>query len=190
MTALYWLRRERNQWKVIALLWLIILTTPFLFREAGRLFLPASLWYELRLVEVTDSVTRTGERIINVDREIYRPFYGQWTTTEELLTIDGFTTVRRCQGEANYRPDKALPDPVTLEWWTDLKTPEALARGEAPSCEFFRPFNFQNTLPDGSYRLCTTVLVRTENYGSKREQLCSDVYRNPIPEPRIIIREF
>lgn len=108
------------------------------------LFWPASYWYELEQVRVTDSYTALSERIVDVDRSIHRPFYGQWRVEEQLRTPKGWVTIQICEGDAEYRPDKALPEPVTLNWW------------KGDNCRFEAPFT---ELKRGEYRLLTTVDV-------------------------------
>ncbi len=184
-----WLLLESNWWKVIALLWVIILTSPFLLRQAAGI-LPASIWYELHRVEVTDEFDADGGRILSIDRDIHKVFKGNWSTTEEILLEynGGFTTVRKCIGEATYRPDKELPEPVTLDWWIDRKTFDQIQQGAPQNCEYFYPWNVRGfnaingRLPEGTYRLCTNVTIKTK-YGDKYARRCSDVYHVPATTP-------
>ncbi len=175
-----WLLLERNWWKVIFLLWFILTTSPFILRSMAAL-LPGSLWYELHKVEITDEFTPEGGRILNIDREIHQVFEGAWTTTEELLgESGGFTTVRRCVGTATYRPDKELPEPVTLEWWIGLKTENQIEDGAKQNCIYMWPWSMRGfdartgEVPGGVYRLCTSITVQSK-YGNKFVRRCSDV---------------
>lgn len=120
---------------------------------------PASWWYTLQSVLVTDEYTSTGARIIEVDRTIRRPFFGRWTVEEQLRRPDGFyTTVQECRGYARYRTDKAPPDPATLSWWKGSR------------CAYVGGFD---ALPSGTYRLCTFVTVRPAFFPEKKVERCS-----------------
>lgn len=177
-----WLNREANWWKIVALFWLFIILFPVTFGNMGRL-IPATFYYDLKRVEVTNDVTPEGERIMSVDRTIRRNFYGEWHTSEEILTSGGFSEVRNCNGSKFYRTDKALPKPVTLEWWIGLKTDNELQNGIFQNCALVPPFNKGSIMPVGKYRICTTVRVFTNSYGVKDEHECSDLYDVPNPVP-------
>jgi hypothetical protein len=84
---------------------------------------PASWWYSVRSVVVLDSVVG-ADVLMHVEREIHRPFVGAWSVLVRRLTVDGkWEIICDAQGRSNYRPDAALPDPLTLEWWTAGQCP-------------------------------------------------------------------
>lgn len=138
--------------------WLIIL-----------LLLPAvpdSAWYSLNSIEITNEYDENGHRIMEVDRDIRRNFKGLWEVEEQIL-VDAekglYTTVRICYGEANYRVDKSLPDPVTQEWW----------RYGENNCKWVSPVHKK---VKGQYRDCTFVRIKTKYFGEKSAEACSNRY--------------
>lgn len=140
-------------WGAVAMLALI----------AAAIWWPASWWYSLDSVLVTDEYIATGARIIEVDRTIRRPFVGRWTVEEQLKRQDGlYTTVQECRGYARYSPDKAPPDPATTAWW------------KGNQCSFVGGFD---SLPAGMYRLCTFVTIRPAYFPAKQVERCSPDFK-------------
>lgn len=149
---------ETSFFYLISVGWLvIILLLPLV---------PASLWYSLNSIEITDQYDENGHRIIQVDREIHRDFKGFWEVEEQIL-VDAekglYTTVRVCYGEANYKADKSLPDPTTQEWW----------RYGEDNCAWLTPIHEK---VKGQYRDCTFVRIKTKFFGEKRVETCSNRY--------------
>jgi hypothetical protein len=99
--------------------WSGTLATALIFAAYLTLtYWPASWWYSVRSVVVLDSVVG-ADVLMRVDRAIHRPFVGQWSVLVRRLNADGaWEIVCDAQGRSNYRPDAALPSPLTLEWWT------------------------------------------------------------------------
>lgn len=116
--------------------WLLVIPVYMLW--------PASYWYELRKVYVTDTYTELGERIIEVDRSINEDFRGEWRVEEQLRVGEGWVTFQVCEGSAEYRQDKTPPEPTTLSWW------------KGNNCQFEAPFT---ELKAGEYRLLTQVEI-------------------------------
>lgn len=122
------------------------------------IFWPASWWYSLDAVVVTDQYTATGQRIIDIDRTIRRPFLGNWTVEEQIKLSNGlYATVQECHGVARYRTDKAPPEPITLDWW------------KGTACTY----TSGSSLIPGVYRLCTFVKIMPDAAPPKRVERCS-----------------
>lgn len=85
---------------------------------------PVGYWMSVERVAAFDGVAG-AEVIMEVDRVIHRPFRAEWSVL--VRAYEGAAWVVWCtaHGAGDYRPDAALPDPLTLEWWTDgeCKTP-------------------------------------------------------------------
>lgn len=125
-------------------------------------FWPASYWYELNDVYVTENRTLEGLRVMIVDREIHRNFNGTWRVEEQILNADGrWRTLQKCVGESYYRSDKSLPDPLTVAWW------------KGDNCRFLLP---DIELIPGTYRLCTWVTVHPYMFPTKTVDRCSNTY--------------
>lgn len=78
----------------------------------------ADHWAEFRSMVVADAPL--GDPIImEVDRIIHRPTFGEWHVVIRKQTRAGWSTFCTASGESDYSPDAALPDPLTLEWWTE-----------------------------------------------------------------------
>lgn len=107
--------------------------------------IPASNYYELRSVEIHDTVVGRSPTMI-VDRTIHRQFEGR--PVVEVLRVNGstFEAWWQCNpnisGERTYYPDRTLPDPLTLDWWMII------------------PPN-RCTLAPGQYKTTTTIHIRT-----------------------------
>lgn len=121
---------------------------------------PASWWYSLNSVIVTNEYVG-NKRLIQVDREIHRAFFGQWYVETQIKLAAGYATVQRCAGQDWYRPDKSMPDHVTIDWW--MGTNCTLAGGF-------------DSVPVGEYRLCTWVVINTDYFPDKVVHRCSPDY--------------
>jgi hypothetical protein len=118
-----------------------------------------SHWYVLQSVTIPDALF--GQPVaVHVDREIRRPFLGQYTVT----VLDVATGQTICTGGArtNYDPERALPPQVTLDWWTD---------GAEPPCE--------GALYPGEFRLttCVEILHAVPLVGPRRSCAPSNIFR-------------
>lgn len=120
---------------------------------------PASWWYSLDSVLVTDQYTPTGRRVIEIDRTIRRPFTGEWTVEEQIKLSNGlYATIQECHGTARYRPDKGPIEPATLAWW------------KGNDCTYTGGVD---RLIPGSYRICTFVKIKPDWFPQKRVERCS-----------------
>lgn len=83
------------------------------------------------------TATRSGDTAtLEVDRQIKHPIHMAFNVRIQSLGEKGwYETCAMQAGPILYQPDAALPEPVTLDWWT---------WGECP------------TLPEGKARIVTT----------------------------------
>lgn len=101
-----------NSWKVFvvaALCWCV---------WAAITFWPVSRWLEVPSVRVADTQLPQPVLMI-VDRRIRSEFRGQWTVEIRRQLSGAWVLACTASGAAWYRPSSALPDPLTLDWWTD-----------------------------------------------------------------------
>jgi hypothetical protein len=94
---------------------------------------PASFWFEVDQMEVTDGYP--GENLVIFDREIDRAFHGSYhveirDVSREIICTGGDTL--------QYVPESTLPERITLDWWSN------------GGC---------NELPPGVYTLSTTWVI-------------------------------
>ena len=98
----------------VAAAWLVVY-----FIGRGTIFLwPSSFWLDVRRVAVFDSIAG-AEIIMEVDREIHRNFIADWSVNVRRWVGGHWTLICTARGTSDYRPEAALPDPLTLSWWTD-----------------------------------------------------------------------
>ena len=86
---------------------------------ALQVFPAASFYYEARSMIVPD-LPHGADVVMLVDREVKRPVYGRWTVT--VRRYEGGGWVMACapaRGSSDYSPQASLPDPLTLDWWTE-----------------------------------------------------------------------
>lgn len=153
--------------------WLMIsiLGWIFLFWYSS---IPAETWYDLRSVSVTDiyeDPEDPSSRKLIVSRSINRPFRGWYEVEEQLhVTEDTWLTTASCKNKSpvNYRSDAALPEHLTVGWWT---------WGE---CESY-PRVFIDNPDSKTYRLCTWVSIEViPDFQFLRKTLgpvCSNTYK-------------
>lgn len=83
---------------------------------------PAAYWYELRHLHVDDA--RVGEPVLmRVDRQIHKHFVGEFGVIVRKRKPDGWMVVCNGSGGGDYRPDAILPEPLTLDWWSNRACP-------------------------------------------------------------------
>lgn len=115
---------------------------------------PASTWFEVKHIYVLPAV-EGSPIVINVERLIHKPFYGQWTSTIKEITGYGVAVACTSTGNSDYRPETVLPKPVTLDWWT---------------------FPIQCNLKPGQYRIDTVWTFTPPNYPEKSVRHDSNVF--------------
>jgi len=103
---------------------------------------PSSWWMDVRRVLVFDGIAG-AEIVMSVDREINRPFIADWAVAVRRQADRGWVVHCAATGQSRYNVDSVLPDPLTLDWWTDGK------------CQ-------KITIP-GQYRISTIWTIRGEN---------------------------
>ena len=105
---------DSNKVFVLALVWLTLLLVVH--------FWPASSWLEVRKVVVGPA--RAGEPVpMIVDREVNRPFLGEWTVTIRKWSEGGPVIYCTATGTTQYSTAADLPRDLTLDWWTDGRCP-------------------------------------------------------------------
>lgn len=115
---------------------------------------PGSWWFDVRRVVVFDAPAGV-EILMEVDRVIHRDFVADWSAIVRRWTDGGWTVECVGRGKSNYVPGAALPDPLTLAWWTD---------GACP------------TLPPGRYFVSTIWTIRGGGLPDKVVQVASNVF--------------
>jgi hypothetical protein len=85
----------------------------------ARAAFPTDWWFDARSMAVQD-VASGAPVVLSVDRIIRRPFVGQWSVNVRRATDSGgWEIICAATGGGSYRPDAALPEPLTLDWWTN-----------------------------------------------------------------------
>jgi len=87
---------------------------------------PASWWLDVSRVKVFDSEVGQPVRM-EADREIRRPFSGEWSAIVRRKRGAHWIVACPSFGMGDYRMDAELPEPLTLEWWTDGACPALTA---------------------------------------------------------------
>lgn len=111
----------------------------------GRAALPASWWFEVTKIEVSDGTTEDACVAMDVDRVINREFAADWLVTIMRENKDGtFSTFRTFPwGWNDYDMGASLPDDLNICWWTYNK-------------KLGVPYDEHAVfLPEGNYRLRT-----------------------------------
>lgn len=98
-----------------ALFWLAVGYLTFRVTAAAW---PSSWWLDVDRVAVFDSIAG-ADVILEVDRTIHRSFVADWSVVVRSYEEGAWTVWCTARGTSDYRPDAALPDPLTLSWWTD-----------------------------------------------------------------------
>jgi hypothetical protein len=86
--------------------------------SAVERFTPASKWLEVRSVQVENTIVGVAP-VMHVDREIKQSFVARWSVNVDKLNALGrFVQDCSANGGSHYEPDKDLPNPLFLDWWT------------------------------------------------------------------------
>lgn len=103
--------------------WVLLLGLPVLAYWLTYALPPASHW--LRAGPILAFDAPVGSHVVlEIDREIRRPFTAQWRVlVRRFEPSQGWVVVCAASGGGDYRPDAALPQPLTLDWWTDGQCP-------------------------------------------------------------------
>lgn len=79
-----------------------------------------SQFFEVHQLYIPDMPAGENPAIL-YDRAIKTSFHGTWVAEVQMIQGSGFYSVCRGKGESNYSPQKALPDPLTLDWFMGTK---------------------------------------------------------------------
>lgn len=118
------------------------------------MLLPASYWFTVKSVHVSDSVAASSP-LMKVDRIIRREFDADWNAEVEREVQGRFLLVCQGRGHNTYSPDNALPDHLDLNWWTYPKR-----------CD----------LAPGRYRVTTSWKIRPDRLSPRRVQAISNTF--------------
>lgn len=101
---------------------------------------PASYWLDVQAIVVRSA--QVGQPLsMVVDREVRRPFLGNWHVTIRQWDGAGWLTWCNASGKSNYRKDARYPKDLALQWWTD---------GQC------------HPLPPGRYKVTTAWTIQNE----------------------------
>lgn len=137
--------------------WFVLVTGcwAILFWFSGfAQLMPASHWFRVDRVEVRDAPAMTPPPMV-VERQILRPFRATWVVTVMREGSSGFYTFCTARGENDYLPDNALPDSMTLDWWT---------------------WPHQCHLPPGRYMVNTVWSLHPAGYPTKEVRIRSNAF--------------
>lgn len=79
---------------------------------------PSSWWLTVRHVIAFDGPA-TAPVVMDVNRTIQRAFIADWSVLIRRWNGARWVVYCAANGGGEYRPDADLPDPVTLDWWTN-----------------------------------------------------------------------
>lgn len=123
--------------------------------QEWRSWVPPEFWFEVRSVEIADTVVGTSPRM-DLDRVIRRPFSARWiVTVMREGPGGGFYTSCTAVGSHDYRPENALPPDLDLDWWTWPRV-----------CD----------LPVGTYRVHAAWFLRVDSWPPKSVRTQSNVF--------------
>ncbi len=145
-------RMKDRHWLLALLVgWLLLVGAP-----KWPNFFPASHWFEVRSISVSDSVVGVAPGM-SVDRVIHRPFQADWIATVMRVEAGGGnSTLCTARGGNDYRPTASLPANLNLDWWTWPR-----------KCD----------LPPGEYRLKTLWVLRLPEGATKEVRVMSDTFK-------------
>lgn len=80
--------------------------------------MPAAWWMDVGSVDVVGVDAPDGCLPMEVEREINREFFAEWTVTIMRQNGGGgYYTYQTFRGANDYRPENNLPDDLNLCWW-------------------------------------------------------------------------
>ncbi|MCG6115127.1 MAG: hypothetical protein MEQ84_07995 [Mesorhizobium sp.] len=150
-------RATRQCFRMSELRWFVFVTgcwaILFWFAGFAQLF-PASHWFRVDRVEVMGAEAFTPPPMV-VERQIRRPFRGEWIVTVMRRSAFGFHVHCTARGESDYRPENVLPEELTLDWWT---------------------WPTQCQLPPGSYYVNAIWTIHPPGYPAKEVRTTSNIF--------------
>jgi hypothetical protein len=75
-------------------------------------------WLRVNSVEVAHTTANVSPPMV-VNRSIVRPFLAGWSVIIRRQETAGWIVACAAHGGGDYRVDAALPENLTLDWWTD-----------------------------------------------------------------------
>lgn len=134
--------------------WDQLLKVMFIVLIAGAMW-PASYWFEVDHISVPNA--KVGKPIVmEVQRSIHRPFSADWHVVVRRRTTAGSWVITcAADGSTDYLPEASLPQPTTLDWWTN---------GRCPS------------LTPGTFRIHTTWQLEPQYVPTKRVTAVSNIF--------------
>jgi len=104
------------------------LVSSWIFTWAA--FLCVGAWWALHVLPRAEHWVQFGNMVVadvplgdsvimDVDRIIRRAAFGEWTVVLRRQQASGWNVHCTAEGQGDYFPGAALPDPLTLEWWTE-----------------------------------------------------------------------
>lgn len=128
----------------------------------AQLSWPTSWWMSVSDVHASETelprpVAMTADRIIR------RPFHGLWIVEVRRQTEGTWVLTCAASGRAWYRPASALPQNLTLAWWSNNQ------------CSATEP---------GTYRIDTTWTITPEWLSDRRFSVQSNAFRVYDPAPQ------
>ncbi len=101
---------------------MFLIMAVWLIAYLGVHLWPASFWFEVRTVQVQETLENTPILMV-VDREIKRPFVAEWVATVRRVSPTKLEPFCSGSGRNDYSPVQDMPEVPTLEWWTGGKCP-------------------------------------------------------------------
>lgn len=146
-----WLKMPRvvknNVVLILATIWLSVWSVSHVW--------PPSWWLTVRHVIAFDTPVKS-QVVMSVDRTIHRPFLADWSVIVRQWNGHNWVVWCAANGGGEYRPDAALPDPVTLAWWSNGRC---------------------TTPPEGQYLIATVWTIRGGMLPDKVVRSESNVFR-------------
>ena len=103
--------------------WAGLIGVPVLAYWFAYVLPPASWWLRAGPILAFDAPAG-AHVVLEIDREIRRHFTAEWRVLVRRHEMTrGWVVVCTASGGGNYRPDAILPQPLTLDWWTDGQCP-------------------------------------------------------------------
>jgi hypothetical protein len=104
--------------------WIIILCAGYLVVNPMKVvdLIPASEWLEVDSIFVYNGPPDTDYVLMDVDRDIKRPFAADWIVELEAKRGNRYALVCARRGSNDYSTDAVLPAHLSLSWWMNSDT--------------------------------------------------------------------
>lgn len=152
---------SNTRWTRYILIGWIALMSAIWADNFRRNLTAASHWLVVRQIHVYDT-WRGDPPYMTVDRNILRPFHGEWLATVRNVSDGSLAFACLAEGRADYATDARIPPNITLDWWT---------------------FPAKCRLDPGRYRLDTQWRINAQGYPEKTLRVSSNVFEvHPRPD--------